>query len=324
MNLENVKSGTVFKNYKDMCEKIDEPIKKGNSKDYHLLDLERYFDYSKQGHKIIINSIRDVPLEKIPRGYNPYGDLIQILLLDLLAREGENATLHLSCTALLSSLSMVNTKYKYFRYNTNKLYNATKINKTHLTEWYDTTHSNLKHTLESTLNTLNKKALISWSYSVTFVFQNYEYRKAYDEEVSYLLECERTVLDELKCADKSDLFKKGQWELFSEKVNSMLYDEYGVLYYYKSYEIIYNRNMEFILDESKRLKHLLGEYERMEKQYELNNIIIHRLNENAEKRVEKVADIHEFELTEKQSMRKDDGYLNDNKALCDMLIKKKQ
>jgi hypothetical protein len=45
MNLKNLKEKQEIKNYKVLCELLEEPIKTGKSKQLQLKDFERYFEY---------------------------------------------------------------------------------------------------------------------------------------------------------------------------------------------------------------------------------------------------------------------------------------
>lgn len=69
MNLDKVREGMVFKNYRDLCKELGVEYKNGKGKNYHLIEFKRYFDYVRNGNKIIITLVRDVPLDKITRGY---------------------------------------------------------------------------------------------------------------------------------------------------------------------------------------------------------------------------------------------------------------
>lgn len=66
---ETVKSvlhpGMEIKNYKELCSLLDEKQKTGEAKQIQLGNWQRYFSYSKQGHKFIIEEIFDTPKEKI-------------------------------------------------------------------------------------------------------------------------------------------------------------------------------------------------------------------------------------------------------------------
>ena len=56
MNLENLELKT-YKNYKELCGILEEPIKGGKSKQLQMKDFERYFKYHKEGNKITIDDI---------------------------------------------------------------------------------------------------------------------------------------------------------------------------------------------------------------------------------------------------------------------------
>ena len=53
INTNALKTNQIFKNYKELCEYLDEPIKTGKSKQLQLKDWERYFSYEKEGQKFI-------------------------------------------------------------------------------------------------------------------------------------------------------------------------------------------------------------------------------------------------------------------------------
>lgn len=57
MNLENICEGLIVKNYKEMCELLEETIKAGNSKISQIKEWERYFKYHKDGNKFVIDEI---------------------------------------------------------------------------------------------------------------------------------------------------------------------------------------------------------------------------------------------------------------------------
>lgn len=55
----------IFKNYKELCNVLDEPVKTGKSKQLQIKNWERYFSYEKYGNKFIITKIFETPLEKV-------------------------------------------------------------------------------------------------------------------------------------------------------------------------------------------------------------------------------------------------------------------
>ena len=57
--------GQEFKNYKVLCEFMEEKPKKSNSKLAQLKEWERYFSFERIGQKITITEIYDIPKDKI-------------------------------------------------------------------------------------------------------------------------------------------------------------------------------------------------------------------------------------------------------------------
>ena len=65
MEIKNLKEGQVIKNYKELCNILNEKIKGGSSKRCQLIDWKRYFDWHKDKNKFIIDKIYDTPKDKI-------------------------------------------------------------------------------------------------------------------------------------------------------------------------------------------------------------------------------------------------------------------
>lgn len=65
MNIGKLKAEQVIKNYKELCNILNEKVKGGKSKQLQLKDFERYFKYHKEGNKFIIDKIYDKPKKKI-------------------------------------------------------------------------------------------------------------------------------------------------------------------------------------------------------------------------------------------------------------------
>ena len=64
MKLENIKEGSVFKNWADLCKTLEvEPRPSGKARKPQEKEFKRYFNWEKNGHKITITEIYEVPLE---------------------------------------------------------------------------------------------------------------------------------------------------------------------------------------------------------------------------------------------------------------------
>ena len=62
--LYNLYVGQVFKNYKVICEFLNEDVKSGRSKQLQIINWGRYFSYDKEGQKFIITNIYKTPSPK--------------------------------------------------------------------------------------------------------------------------------------------------------------------------------------------------------------------------------------------------------------------
>lgn len=64
VDTSNLTVGMIVKNYKEMCNLLEDKIKDGNSQKAQLTDWQCYFDWEKSGQKFIITDIYDNPLTK--------------------------------------------------------------------------------------------------------------------------------------------------------------------------------------------------------------------------------------------------------------------
>ena len=64
MNINNLKVGNNYKNWKELCVEVGIEAKTGRSKKFQEKEFERYFSWTKQGQKITIVEIYDTPKEK--------------------------------------------------------------------------------------------------------------------------------------------------------------------------------------------------------------------------------------------------------------------
>lgn len=172
VKVENIKVGDVIKNYKFMCNILNEDKKEGASRKYQIERWGRFFSYRKDGHKYIIEKIYDSPIEKSETrgGANNtvnYIENIEKLVLNLLAQEDANGQVFLSRNRMFQMLSMVNDNYSKGKYKTMRLSNYTNINKDEILDFYEASDNMLKRNLEKALNNLSNRSLITWKNSLT-------------------------------------------------------------------------------------------------------------------------------------------------------------
>lgn len=317
MNVGNLQVGQVVKNYKELCRLLEIKVEAGNSKKAQLKELDRFIKYHKEGNKFVIDEIYSIVKDKVDLrnegNSSIYGDNIKRLLLLLMATSVENDEIILPISILLNKLSMVNVNYSLGRRNQDKLSEVLNIDEKYISEFYDTTHQNLKRTLETNLNQLDRKAILRWETvrmickKVAVVKYNEldeieidmdtnkvqynikeEYSVATKEQDLLILEAENEILKELKLEDINDVFRYGKADIFYKKVYSILRKKANIKYYFNGYKLIYNRDI--VIDELEKY----GEY-MCDVRHELNNIVKEKIFDNSIKRQEKI--IKEFENT---------------------------
>lgn len=109
MNLDNITEGLIVKNYKQMCELLNQTVKGGDSKRSQLKEWSTYFNYEKDGNKFIIKEIYDTQLEKEDGRVNNKGGNNSIY-----AENIDRLILHM-CSELYDS------KYNYIDLNANEI-----------------------------------------------------------------------------------------------------------------------------------------------------------------------------------------------------------
>jgi hypothetical protein len=296
MNVKNLKSGQTFKNYKELCLELDMEIKSStNSKNAQYNELSRYCNYNKVGHKIIIEEVYETPTQKIDnRGKSEgsrnnnvvYGDIIQLLILDLLA-QCKDGKLSISRSKLMLTISMINGNYSTGGEHTKKLSQYTEIEESIIYDFYNTSNSNFKNAVETALKNLMDKRII-WYDVVTKVSElgSRKTRLATEEEKEIIRDSEKSILNELNYKQVSQVRCSKDWRLFKKKVKNLLHNESMIDYYYFAYNI--NANEKYLQEERKELLNfLLEKVKREEYKGELNSTIYINLIENAKKRQNK-------------------------------------
>ncbi|MFK3936652.1 hypothetical protein ACI2JA_03930 [Alkalihalobacillus sp. NPDC078783] len=179
INVSNLSTGQIFKNYKELCEALSEKTKTGTSKQSQLINWERFFSYDKQGHKFIITHIHIPPKPKtVSRANNnkvKYIAEIEKLILDLLIRNNtDEEKVYLSQDKLSRELNMINDNYSFGKYNLRLVSQLENINEFEIQKFYESTKSMLKRNIEQALKNLVNQSLIVYNHSRTVCVANVE------------------------------------------------------------------------------------------------------------------------------------------------------
>ena len=248
MNTNNLKENMTVKNYKELCELIDEPQKVGKSKQLQLSNWRKYFEFKKDKNKFIIKEVYESP------NTLTYSEKVELLLLHLMSTsEHSNYTIFAPKTTILEQLHIINREYRYTRQNVEKLSNDINIDSKVISDFFNSVSSSINYQLEKVLKSLTKRGLIEFllinmvccterEYDINDVEINNKniYRKATVEEIEFLLHVKRTVFNELECESVQDTIKKGKYDKYIKRCTELFSVE-DINFFYKAYEIVFSK-----------------------------------------------------------------------------------
>lgn len=237
MDIKTVKSvlypGLEIKNYKEFCSLLNEKQKTGESKQIQLNNWQRYFSYSKRGHKFIIEEIFDMPKEKIDgRSQGNHSlftkDIADNILRAVCLRLGDRTN---SRTKWIKITGLANENYGA-RKDIPELSGCDALKLTLDDFYYYGAGASVKTYLESALNYLEKNKLAS--VSVEYIGVSRFSEQEFDELLTeYEEECKNVVpltIEEVKLykeAGKSAVakLKEKYFMSFEQYILRQPYDE---------------------------------------------------------------------------------------------------
>ena len=271
--------GREVKNYKMLCELLDQPVKSGASKRSQLKEFKRYFDWERAGQKFVIADIYDMPLAK-EDGRMVYVPYIEIILLQYLLRQ-ENYTCTMTKRNWWECLGLINSRYGIMP--DRKLQTLSPIITSYeIGNFYQRCNNKLERILFTALRSLASRKLIIYEMQ-TVIFLNEEESHiahiAGDNEKKKILEAERYVLHDVMGYNKMFqvyLYRKNReyYDLVKKRIKE-LYDWDG---YYKQIKIIHT---------PQNTKKALSELEIKLQKEQLNSKVVDVINMNAQNEYDK-------------------------------------
>lgn len=318
MNINKLKTGQTFKNYKELCVELEWEIKKSvDTKNAQFKTLSRYCKFSKMGHKIKIEEVYATPLPEIEnRGKNSvYGNLIQLLISDLLAQCDGHVSI--SRSKLMLTIGMINCNYSECRELIQKLSAYTGIDEKVIYDFYNTSSSSFKSVIETALNSLMDKRVIMYNKIIKVTEKDqYSTRTATERELQLIMDIEKSILEELGYKQISDVRMSKDWKKFREQVKTLLHEQSDINFYFTAYDITIHE--KYIVEERNKLVDLLLEQiKRQDSKNELNQLIYANLLVNAQKRHEKA-----FTSKKMGKIRITKSYIENFEQLSNLLIDK--
>lgn len=329
IDISNIKEGDCFKNYKSLCNALNQPTYGGKQKMNQLEDFERYFEFEKIGTKYYITNIYATP---IPKEYKYpvnaiYIQYIECILLQYLKTK-PNYEVYISSQYLWLELGMINGNYIMMQNGDKKeelLKLSSEMTMFQVNNFYKRSRLKFNKIVDSTLDSLRKRRIIDYDkvYMIRYP-DSYNLSPASSVERSYILDIEKGILDELGYKKIGEVFLHNQAEYFYIQRNIRANEMFGASDIFDYFHIIHiqNNTIKELSKTKLQLQKLLLNNEIIKflnnqaiKEYELNN-------ENGEKTLERF--IEKDKNNKKQVFYLHDGYVDQQYLLTDTLIKIKQ
>lgn len=163
----NLKVGQVIKNYKELCNLLQMEIKTGEAKQIQLRRLNTVIDYHKDGHKFVIDKIKEVDeidfIDKRILGNNSETTIeISDVLLYKLLTEYRGQVITITSSELLVRLELVSNQYKKFLYETDVFKWEVGINYKYLRKYRLILGTQLDKRIENALKRLQNSGYIHY------------------------------------------------------------------------------------------------------------------------------------------------------------------
>lgn len=248
---DKLEVGMVFKNYKAMCEHLEEPVKTGGrNRELQEIEWHEYFNWNSEGHKRIITEVIDKEYTKIVNKRNTvFKDSITTIVLNILYNSEHNPYIRTK-NGLNTSIGITNSKFQEYYSNGVARARYAKENN-HLffsvDDFFTRTASNNKNRLTRVLDDLSKRDFVTYKNSYILVNKSKNgfdiYRQTTEEEETTVRDLRRKLLNEMKMESLSDVFKKGQQDIFYKKLNPIISEKLEVDWYYPVVSIAYNSKL---------------------------------------------------------------------------------
>lgn len=356
MNVEILEEKQEIKNYKMLCEILNEPIKTGKSKQLQIKDWQRYFNFHKEGQKIIIDEIFNEEKEKVDmRGKQDnntpkYVENVELNIIGELLTKGTDGKYVVGRGVLLRNVGLTNTNYSYCKRRQDKLASYLEIKKEVVNDYYNCVDSMLVGNLEKALKNLSNKKLIQLNstllickniitditYQHTTTIDEFDeeieivkpvvqsdviYIQATDEERKLINITEKKILDEMGFEKLTDVFLKNKLkEYYSKCYKEIRKDIKDINFYFQAYDIIYDFNI--LANELEKRGYDDWSKELKEEQQNIINFgAMDRIISNAEKRKDKATpDFGTLLESDKKYIRTQDEYITNYNELNNNVI----
>lgn len=262
----NLQTGQVFKNYKELCGKLNEPVKTGKSKQIQLLDFERYFTYHKDGNKFIIDEVFPEPLPKIDNRVNnggnntKYDTLMDDIVIDILLNE--ECEISASFTDMFRKYIPLITE----EYTDGKIHGFKYLVKKHdMSIGLINTYSNkikdmINGSFVTALNRLQRQGLLTWSKKFVVLKSRDGQDYATEEEVEMIIKAEQETYESMEIKSYMRINPDVNKEFRAKVISELQEIDDDIFNYWKVFHIIADDKIETIEPVTPDIKELTNRY----------------------------------------------------------------
>jgi len=262
MNIQNIKAGDIYKNYKELCAVLEEVPKAGDSKIKQLKEMESLFQFHKDGWKYIIDEIYEKPKiapatlstpiistkqkkrkqNTIPYQFTKY---VQTILMHHLLYESKTPGVEfLSKTDIYKILGLVNEDFGEIEKEKDFLLNNKDVSSKELSYVKQQAISKANSVFKNALNSLRRQRLIAAKDVIIIVDTQAKVHEATIDEEKSILKIERKVLTQFGYSSIDDVFKYNKtYAFYNEVQNHILQHDWSG--YYRRMRIIFNEDHIF-------------------------------------------------------------------------------
>lgn len=237
MKLSNIKEKMEIKNYKKLCELLEEPVKAGNSKKAQIAEWSRYFSFEKQGNAYIIQEVYKVPKAGTDERQR-FVPLIEPILMKYLYTSSQGKEpVEMTARQWYMELGMT----------TGELWDKDKMNEF---LWFyrpdpyscriisNNAGTRMKEILVNALNSLQRRGCIKYEKVCRIVDKDGYSRKAHPKEKIWIEKVRGDVLEEMGCKTMYAVaINEKRWKEFSAKTHQIFYKKSGWRNVYSAIEI---------------------------------------------------------------------------------------
>lgn len=309
MNASVLKQGQIFKNYKEICNHIEEPMKTGKSKQLQLVDWNRYFTYNKDGNKFVIVEVFEKELEKVANYTSNNIKNIKLMIDYLMSKHDIAVGQYFSMTTwYCDQLELLNKDVCNIVYQSSdeisEFCRINSVNDKLLSKYVSATKSILKDMLLKALNYMQKKQLVTFEYGHMFIYKLSRKSLGYfctDELNEIIITNETSICNEMNVAHNLSKKLKGRQNLLviygneeltkefnDKKVKMLMHEEDAVNTCNNAIQDYYGDFYEFINEDHPILSYYAGISINELEEIDANTIeLAYKLSDNIKQRVRK-------------------------------------